>query len=450
MFKRIVLLLITFCLVFSSGFGGESKIVSNPSVKNIQRTMKALEESTLANPARVRVLFYGQSIVCQEWTALVQKKLKEKYPTVKFTFQNNAIGGYTSERLVRTAESDLYPWYPDLLFFHVYGGIEKYEEIVRTVREKTSAEIILWTSHLSANQDPKAMIAQRDQRSKDILAIAEKYNCMVIDLNKKWCELLNKNQWPAQKLLRDQVHLTPEGCGYYAKFICEELQRLPKFEKIESTSGTIDTFDSSDSRVVKNTDGTYSVKFRGNRISVIPGKDSAKNAKATILLDGKDPASLKDLWANSRTSLCPKWMPSIYSVRFNVPLVEESWTLSAFPDSSADGQRIHYKVEGSLTGPDGEGFSTEDFTSPSGRVVIPKGSFNTMFGYFKMDLPKDYKVTWKSLPLFTNPLTFTDSAIESGAPLVLVQNCSNDSHVLTIIPDGKISFELFIVNTPVK
>ena len=146
----------------------------NPSAIYIQRTMKALDGSTAENPASVRVLFYGQSIVAQNWTSLVQNYLKERYPTAKFTFANKAIGGYTSPALIRTAESDLYPWYPDLLFFHVYGDIGKYEGIVKNVRERTSAEIILWTSHLSANQDAKAFTENRDQRSKDILAVAER------------------------------------------------------------------------------------------------------------------------------------------------------------------------------------------------------------------------------------------------------------------------------------
>ena len=39
--------------------------VENPTAIHIQRTMKALEESTAAKPATVRVLFYGQSIVAQ-------------------------------------------------------------------------------------------------------------------------------------------------------------------------------------------------------------------------------------------------------------------------------------------------------------------------------------------------------------------------------------------------
>lgn len=111
----------------------------NPSAAYIQRTMKALAESTAENPAHVRVLFYGQSITAQEWTQIVQKDLAARYPTVQFEFRNAAIGGYQSPMLIRTADHDLYPWYPDLLFFHVYGPTDKYEEIVRRVRERTSA-----------------------------------------------------------------------------------------------------------------------------------------------------------------------------------------------------------------------------------------------------------------------------------------------------------------------
>ena len=122
----------------------------NPSAAYIQRTMKELKASTAKNPAHVRVLFYGQSITSQAWTRIVQKQLEERYPTAKFEFRNAAIGGYISSVLIRTADHDLYPWYPDLLFFHVYGPMDKYEEIVRRVRERTSAEIVIWTSHLNS------------------------------------------------------------------------------------------------------------------------------------------------------------------------------------------------------------------------------------------------------------------------------------------------------------
>ena len=105
---------------------------SNPSVANIQRTMARIAASTPAKPATVRLQFYGQSITAQGWTTLVEKDLARRFPCVKFVFQNAAIGGFTSPALIRTAEHDLYPWYPDILVFHVYGPVDKYEEITAT------------------------------------------------------------------------------------------------------------------------------------------------------------------------------------------------------------------------------------------------------------------------------------------------------------------------------
>ena len=215
--------------------------VENPTALHIQRTMKALEESTAEKPATVRVLFYGQSIVRQGWTDVLMKMLKEKYPTVNFVWANKAIGGFTSPALTRTAWCDLFPYYPDLLFFHVYGPIDKYEEIVKNTRAMTSAEIVLWSSHLSKGQDPQKMLAERDQRSKDIKAVAERNKCMFVDLNRKWSEMLVANGWAATNLLADGIHMNgkTDAFKYYAGFIGEELCRIPGTSGEPDVSGTI-------------------------------------------------------------------------------------------------------------------------------------------------------------------------------------------------------------------
>ena len=153
----------------------------------IQRTLNALEKSTAANPARVRMLFYGQSIVEQGWHTNIVRQLKERYPTAILEVENRAIGGFTSPDLIRTAESDLYPFYPDILFFHVYGSTEKYEAIIRKVRETTTAEIVLWTSHLEkkeaeSRESIEQLLAEPDGRSKAIKDIAARYGCLFVDL----------------------------------------------------------------------------------------------------------------------------------------------------------------------------------------------------------------------------------------------------------------------------
>src|SRR5947209_1174440 len=90
--------------------------------KNVQRTMRLLATSTPEHRNTVRILFYGQSITEQRWAAEVAGNLKRMYPEANLVVENRALGGFASQLLVMTAETDLYPLEPDLLIFHVYGA----------------------------------------------------------------------------------------------------------------------------------------------------------------------------------------------------------------------------------------------------------------------------------------------------------------------------------------
>ncbi|MHB8972460.1 MAG: SGNH/GDSL hydrolase family protein [Pirellulaceae bacterium] len=295
----------------------------NPSAAYIQRTMKLLEASTAENPAHVRVMFYGQSITAQAWTQLLQQQLAQRYPTAQFEFRNAAIGGYDSSVLIRTADHDLYPWYPDLLFFHVYGPMDKYEEIVKRVRERTSAEIVIWTSHLNivSPDRPTEVDTAHDERAVKIRAVAPKYHCMLIDLREKWRKHLADHGLAAIDLLSDTIHLNPQGC------------------------------------------------------------------------------------------------------------------------------ELHFQVQGSLTGADGAGWSTERFVSRSQRVVIepPDWRIAWTLGYRKATLPAEFQVTWRSYPMFT----CVYEPQPAGTRTLLVQGCANQTHTLTLIPaGGALGIGQFVVHAP--
>ena len=99
--------------------------------RNIQRTMRLLAESTPEHRNTVRVLFYGQSITEQKWSDQVADDLRRRFPNANLIIENRALAGFASQMLVKTAETDLYPFQPDLLIFHVYGAHDKYEDIIR-------------------------------------------------------------------------------------------------------------------------------------------------------------------------------------------------------------------------------------------------------------------------------------------------------------------------------
>ena len=121
--------------------------------KNIQRTMRLLATSTAERRNTVRILFYGQSITEQNWAKLVEEDLRRRFPHANLVVDNRALGGFASQMLVKTAETDLYPFQPDLLIFHVYGAHDKYEDIIRHTRERTTAEILMQNDHVTKPAD---------------------------------------------------------------------------------------------------------------------------------------------------------------------------------------------------------------------------------------------------------------------------------------------------------
>ena len=105
--------------------------------------------STPAHHNAVRVLFYGQSITEQEWSKQVAADLRRRFPDADLDIQNRAIGGFASQLLGRPAEFDLYPFYPDLVIFHVYGGDKEYEAIIHNIRSRTTADVMMQTDHVT-------------------------------------------------------------------------------------------------------------------------------------------------------------------------------------------------------------------------------------------------------------------------------------------------------------
>jgi len=430
----------------------------------IQRTMKALEASTREHPAVVRVLFYGQSIVGQKWHPLVIDELKRRYPTAVFEVENRAIGGFKSPDLSRTAESDLYPFYPDLVFFHVYGPMDKYEAIVRKIRETTTAEIVLWTSHLRREDcDTREKVEQAaaswDSRSQKIAEIAAKYGCLFVDLRDKWARMMLSSGYTPDDLLGDVIHLKTSGPGFaaYAKFLSEALVRTDG-DGDSAYSGTIETVSLDDPRVRKGEDGSLTLDFDGNRVVAVADGNGA--GAADLLLDGRSVRDFAEMYYTTLPSTLVSWMPMIRHVDIapEARPIAEDWTFTYLEGTDPRGKAIHYKVEGSVTGFDGEGWSTNDFRSISGRAVISCDDMRRaswQYGYFVKPDPNDpkaarpgQKVTWSVKPLFADPY----ASAATGVRTVLVQNCGNAKHRLTLRPRAGARFGVsaFIVYRPVR
>src|SRR3954454_11677934 len=187
--------------------------------RGVQRTMTLLATSTPQHRNHVRILFYGQSITEQERSRAVADDLRRRFPDADLEIENRAIGGFASQLLVRPAEHDLYPFYPDLLIFHVYGANNTYEEIIRNVRTRTTAEVLMQKDHVGG----KGVQEQPDEKADKGLwwdwmmnnrflpDIAAKYHCGLVDVRGPWLQYLKENKLQPQALLKDGVHLNDHG-----------------------------------------------------------------------------------------------------------------------------------------------------------------------------------------------------------------------------------------------
>jgi hypothetical protein len=400
---------------------------------NIQRTMKLLEGSTPEKRNTVRVLFYGQSITAQAWTKTVGEELRKRYPNANLVIENRAIGGFTAPSLIKTAEYDLYPTYPDLLVFHVYGaardGMARFEEIIRRTRTRTTADIVLATHHdIGRESDYK--------ESEQIRQIALKYHCGLVDILTHWREVLAKEQLSPKAFLSDNIHLNPKGCELYARLINAFLRYDPALGPASANPVTEIPIDGAN--VKRSADGAIELEFTGNRIDAIASPASGSELIADVLIDGRKPSSFPEAYSLTRPSTAPfTWFPAFKTLGHDKPPVVEDWTLRML-SSTPDGKTLRFQVVGSVTGEDGEGTNTEKFVSKSGRVVIDGGE-NWMVAwslqYKKKEMPAEFKVTWQVVPHFVDVLQFPSAKADGTEQgVTLIQGISNGAHTLRLMP----------------
>lgn len=419
----------------------------NPTAERVSRVFDRMRRSTAERPETVRVLFYGQSITAQNWgMKYIVPELKRRYPTVRFVAENRAIGGYESPILIRTAEADLYPFYPDLLFFHVYGPIEKYTEIVKRVRSRTTADIVLWTSHLDKKEGPDAaaiskLMEHPDARSVAIRKTADKYGCMFVDLRSKWCRMLLDKNICSGEMLVDSIHLKGSSLRPYADMIMED---LPFDGKLVANAAAGE---------IREVAGSLKLEFDGNRVSAVSSGEVG--AEYDVFLDGKPVESFGDMWTFTRVTpgVTNTVWPMLSMVCRSVPSCRrEKWSLTFLDGFNAAGTVIPYRVAGSVTGPDGVGCNTNDFRSFSGKVVIPAASWPVFGGewgrwkYLKQSPYAGLSVEWENVPMFVSPYAPGEKAVET----VLVQGCANGHHTLELKPRkrGRLGISRFRICRP--
>lgn len=413
---------------------------------HIQRTMTLLATSTPQKRNTVKILFYGQSITQQTWWREVAEHLRQQFPHANLIVENRAIGGFSSQVLVKTAEHDLYSFYPDLVIFHVYGSHIEYENIIRNIRRRTTAEILMQTDHATEEKDlteetDSAKLSPANWNAwmnhAFLPQTARKYGAELADQRTAWKTYLQTNNLKPSALLSDTVHLNDWGNFLMAELVKPYLRHDPKFSNAAWKNLVRDYRVGPDAQWK---DGTLTLPFNGNRVDIIAAAGGANSSTARILIDGKKPSQHPEMYAITRPGGTPHigW-PGIIQVGHDKPLLLEEWT-ARVTEINEDASRFQFEVRGSKTGLDGSGASDQKFVSNSGRVVIEPGHwwFHNDWQLSKKPTPVGFEVKWQVVPLFTDvytPPKIDDPTTEHA--VTLAQGLSNGPHTLQIIVDGK-------------
>ena len=420
--------------------------------KNIQRTMTLLATSTPEHRNKVRILFYGQSVTASKWSYDLADDLRKQYPNADLTIENRAIGGYQAEALIKTADYDLYPFYPDLTIYHCWGGVKtgEQEEIIKRIRQRTTSEVMLWTTHFRFNpslpketpiDDPGVIGQTKDDEERCALwrQLAPKYGCEIAEVREQLRTYLKDHNLYPKDTLSDSVHPNALGNFLLRKLIEPSLRYDPKFSQ-DPWRNLVRAVPESDKRVQHLPNGVLKLSFVGNRIDVIARQtDETKLGTAKVLIDGKAPSQLPELYYHGRPTAAPNvWWPAINCFGHEKPLVAEKWTLK-FTECDVDKGVLKFSLSGSVTGPDGEGDASARFVSNSGRVIIEPSAWSVMgaLRYSKKPVPEGYVITWETKPLFVDTYQAPATPDKSREyPTTLAQLLSNGTHTVELIPNG--------------
>jgi hypothetical protein len=425
-----------------------------PYGRNIHRTMRLLATSTPEHRNTVRVLFYGQSITEQGWSKMVADDLRARFPNTNLVIENRALGGFASQYLVRCVESDVVSFQPDLLIFHVFGAHDKYEDILRTVRERTCAEILIQGDHVSAKDDWRgeetdpAKITTKQWSSfmnyKHLPAMVAKYGTGFVDQRAVWKRYLTDYGLEAQALLKDGVHLNAQGEFLMAECVKPHLVYRPELgpAPAEEWVKTIEI-----GKDVPWAEGKLRVEFEGTRVEAIVGA-SRESGPLIFRIDERGPSEFPELYGFTRALPKPggKW-PAIAPLHAEqLPLIEH-WSMQVHR-ADAEGKRFTFSVCGSKTGTDGEGASDEKFVSKSGRIVISPEDWNVAYALGLAGVkpvPERFTVNWSVVPRFTDELSFATIQPNDRLPaqpprddvVTIASGLPNTKHTLEITGDAR-------------
>ena len=419
---------------------------------SVQRSAALLSGGSPTRRHAVRVVIYGQSISQQDWAWNLLRELPGRFRNAEVRGNLQAITSFNADSLIQTAEADIYPLLPDLIIFHCYGPYlpgHAWEQILREFRTRTTADILLMGNHpvaeweLTEPVDPAvidfdAFPATHGQAWVNYIRIPEVSRELGLchpDNRSVWKRYLRENGMQPKELLVDHIHFNLRGSELLNAILIPYLQ-APRL------SPPLDPFNNA--RVQTHPvgagwmwrEGRLRLPFTGNRVDLIAAAGAGGPCRVTI--DGVPPSQWPSGSGHARASGWTGevyYRPALLQVGAQVPLVSETWGLTITEVDPVERRRFKFAVEGSVTGPDGSGISTEPFVSRSRRVVIATNHWN--FLVFPTNSQVGTRITWvaqvRSVDRY-EPRPLRGPTVETWVNLI--NDLPDGPHVLELVADA--------------
>jgi hypothetical protein len=167
-------------------------------------------------------------------------------------------------------------------------------------------------------------------------------------------------------------------------------------------------------------------------------------------VDGKPPSAFPGCYYLSRpyNESAKEWpweLPAMIRIRHTTPWVDEEWTCT-FTAAEPPYADFSFSIAGTVTGPDGEGRASSDFTSPSGRVIIHGGDteqggdwhLNRSYKVLHTMVNTGDQVHWKTYSIAADRLPPEPvTGIVPESCYILFQGIPNTPHTLQLVRTGK-------------
>jgi hypothetical protein len=343
---------------------------------------------------------------------------------------------------------------PDLIFTYTSGSLAGLDSMLTEIRKRTTADVIVPSLHF---RPPPGTMTPDDIENgmgvpwAKVREICAKHGAEFVENRREMAAYITHAGLNMDDLLVDHNHQNKHGSiriwDNVSRHLAKSDQPVSTPESRERRIAVVPPAKSATEQVSLSGSWTTTggllrssaaearlkVSFTGNQIALI-GRKTPDGGTVKVLIDGIPADQAPVFLMNFIKPIKRNGWRIPHAVELGAHPVPQTWTITMTSDTG------DYRVEGSVTGPDGTGNLAQAFVSLSGQISLdPKFWRAGRIG--KQGQPVEYGVATGdafSFDVYRCALGELSFKADQPAPLVepLVRNLPNRQHTLELITTG--------------